>query len=609
MAWKTRRAFRTISLYLSLITAARSQSLPSSLQGTVPQCAQECLESDINQHYSSICPDLTDLSCLCSQVGTEGLSLGDLVYECTYSNGICPENQQPQGLTASTVCSQLPSLTIATTTTASWTATPTQSSGAGATTSASPEGKRLTTVQVVAVIVGCLATVMVAITGFLLLCCKGKRRIIEDEENVKTDKPRKRPVSDESFGNGLENTSSNGTYSNVRQRIRDLKNSIFASDKETVPEEQKAWPTEYKISPPTLRQSYLSIDEIGRAPSPLPLPTLPALMQPRRSTETDEISIGDMNDFTLTPGPRTAFPVIHDMPDSPTVGLFIPRLITSVYENDPTTQETRHRRNWSEQLPKTNIPVDSLRKSGSAPVLNLVIPGGVGLKRNSPLTQRNNASLENLPLSVGTNHLGLRRKSSAASSNYSGEFSGPLRIVMNAPFDQTTTPPQKPLPAVPSEEEGSDIDTGSEDEGILTGLGPNHLARSQPIDSEATDWQTRSTMPLQYIRPPSSRYSHSPTSPHYVTAGRISPFRALTPTPTNPHRFITPNQTPPQPYGRQYVEMSIGGKGMSAPGQMPITPPESSVSGHNSRRATGENWSVKVDGRPIEGGHYEYEFF
>ena len=58
---------------------SRLASLPSEVQRSVPQCAQQCLAFYVGQQYN--CPD-HEFNCLCDRYSSEGFALGELAYAC-----------------------------------------------------------------------------------------------------------------------------------------------------------------------------------------------------------------------------------------------------------------------------------------------------------------------------------------------------------------------------------------------------------------------------------------------------------------------------------------------------------------------------------------------
>ena len=60
-----------------------SQLLPSTVQDVIPTCAQPCLTAFVSNGYSSsVCPDLSDIFCLCSHYDNGGFTLGEGALSC-----------------------------------------------------------------------------------------------------------------------------------------------------------------------------------------------------------------------------------------------------------------------------------------------------------------------------------------------------------------------------------------------------------------------------------------------------------------------------------------------------------------------------------------------
>jgi hypothetical protein len=79
-------------------------ALPSPLQSLLPACAQSCLEDYLQQDLgTSICPDSTDLNCLCSHYGTDGYTLGERAYACLYTSS-CTQTSRSNGTEIFSVC-------------------------------------------------------------------------------------------------------------------------------------------------------------------------------------------------------------------------------------------------------------------------------------------------------------------------------------------------------------------------------------------------------------------------------------------------------------------------------------------------------------------------
>jgi len=89
---------------------AAGSILPQQIQQTVPSCAQSCLESFIGAEYASCSED--DLSCLCSQYSSQGFTLGELAYGCSYL--YCPDAPRQQYTELYNICSARPNAVQAT---------------------------------------------------------------------------------------------------------------------------------------------------------------------------------------------------------------------------------------------------------------------------------------------------------------------------------------------------------------------------------------------------------------------------------------------------------------------------------------------------------------
>ncbi|KAL9095567.1 MAG: hypothetical protein Q9165_001999 [Trypethelium subeluteriae] len=72
-----------------------SQSLPSAVQNILPSCAQPCLASFISAGYSSsVCPNLSDIFCLCSHYDNGGFTLGEGALSCIKSACSTPTSSE-----------------------------------------------------------------------------------------------------------------------------------------------------------------------------------------------------------------------------------------------------------------------------------------------------------------------------------------------------------------------------------------------------------------------------------------------------------------------------------------------------------------------------------
>lgn len=79
-------------------------ALPPSLQNLLPACASTCLQSYLQHDFvTSICPDSTDLDCLCSHYGSDGYTLGERAYACLYSDSCTPVSRS-NGTSVFSIC-------------------------------------------------------------------------------------------------------------------------------------------------------------------------------------------------------------------------------------------------------------------------------------------------------------------------------------------------------------------------------------------------------------------------------------------------------------------------------------------------------------------------
>ncbi|KAF2774107.1 hypothetical protein EJ03DRAFT_120 [Teratosphaeria nubilosa] len=108
----------------------QQRDLPDQLQHAVPTCAQQCLQTYLDQEYSSSCSG-NGFDCMCSHYSSEGYTLGELAYICYESNCTSKTTAQEQALygicssQANAVSATHRTLTVpATTATASATSSP-----------------------------------------------------------------------------------------------------------------------------------------------------------------------------------------------------------------------------------------------------------------------------------------------------------------------------------------------------------------------------------------------------------------------------------------------------------------------------------------------------
>ncbi|KAH9842107.1 hypothetical protein Tdes44962_MAKER07712 [Teratosphaeria destructans] len=80
----------------------RQRDLPDQLQDAVPSCAQQCLQTYIDQEYSSRCSD-NRFDCMCSHYSSQGYTLGELAYICYESS--CATKTTPQEEAVYGICS------------------------------------------------------------------------------------------------------------------------------------------------------------------------------------------------------------------------------------------------------------------------------------------------------------------------------------------------------------------------------------------------------------------------------------------------------------------------------------------------------------------------
>jgi hypothetical protein len=198
----------------SLVLAA----LPSPLQSLLPACAQPCLEGYLQQDFAtSICPDLTDLNCLCSHYGSDGYTLGEKAFACLYStscsqssrsnatsiysvcgsrsNAVTPTHKTviitatPSTIASSTIISL--KTTAVTTSTAKSISSATSTTMSGASTSTSPAGMK--TSKNISLTMAQIAGITIAAAALLILtvgiaCClifvrkRNKRLEMEDQK-------------------------------------------------------------------------------------------------------------------------------------------------------------------------------------------------------------------------------------------------------------------------------------------------------------------------------------------------------------------------------------------------------------------------------------------
>src|SRR5215469_2546167 len=101
-----RLCFFTLLLACNLFQITSSQTLPSTLQITIPICAQPCVEKAIEQDFvPSICPNSTDFDCLCSHYGSDGYTLGERAFGCLYSDN-CTSPSKANATSVYTICAE-----------------------------------------------------------------------------------------------------------------------------------------------------------------------------------------------------------------------------------------------------------------------------------------------------------------------------------------------------------------------------------------------------------------------------------------------------------------------------------------------------------------------
>ncbi|KAI9693612.1 MAG: hypothetical protein M1822_002883 [Bathelium mastoideum] len=77
------RAFAMLAIASNYFRRTVSQTLPSTIENVIPSCAQSCLATFISDGYpSSVCPDLSDVYCLCSHYDNGGFTLGEGALSC-----------------------------------------------------------------------------------------------------------------------------------------------------------------------------------------------------------------------------------------------------------------------------------------------------------------------------------------------------------------------------------------------------------------------------------------------------------------------------------------------------------------------------------------------
>ena len=148
--WTTTRAnhdnLQTNSNAAGLPLLQPRGSLPSSIQSSVPPCAQPCLQDYISQQYSG-CQNNVNLSCLCPKFSSEGYTLGELAFICLQES--CSATSETEQQQAYGICVAQTNAMSATHSTLTLPATATSTSSSGVTT---------TTVEVFATTSGILST-------------------------------------------------------------------------------------------------------------------------------------------------------------------------------------------------------------------------------------------------------------------------------------------------------------------------------------------------------------------------------------------------------------------------------------------------------------------
>ncbi|KJX96609.1 hypothetical protein TI39_contig612g00008 [Zymoseptoria brevis] len=218
MPSRPRRQTSESSADLRKRTTTDPSNFPRVLSNYVPTCAQKCLSTYINQQY-----DCTngDVSCLCSQYGNSGFTLGELALVCVSIS--CPSaNQQdpePAKAKAYDICaaqndaaaatqqtlippatsstsvssSSIQTTTTATTSTSSEPTSTTRSTDtpSATTTSASsestPERTAITSGQAIGISVAAVGFVLIAVGIFYALGCIRRRKRKAAERATKHD--------------------------------------------------------------------------------------------------------------------------------------------------------------------------------------------------------------------------------------------------------------------------------------------------------------------------------------------------------------------------------------------------------------------------------------
>lgn len=80
---------------------SRSPSLPSSLQQSVPSCAQTCVQTSLVEKFPVACSGRENIQCLCSFYSNSGESLGEVALGCVYTG--CSRDD-PGAASAYNVC-------------------------------------------------------------------------------------------------------------------------------------------------------------------------------------------------------------------------------------------------------------------------------------------------------------------------------------------------------------------------------------------------------------------------------------------------------------------------------------------------------------------------
>lgn len=222
-----------LRLFLLLFLASaltNSTNLPWTVLSNLPPCSIECVEYFVTQYYpESICPDTTDLACLCTHNTSSGFTLGEAALRCLVAScsnsaafqpgayGLCdgiygavPETHSTLTATLMAATTVVPSYsTTATTSIASTNSIPTSILTAPATTfpsvatsnptasqstplttadpqttqPASPRASTvLTTPQIVGISIGGAAGATLAFSLLCVACCIRRRRRRKEEE-------------------------------------------------------------------------------------------------------------------------------------------------------------------------------------------------------------------------------------------------------------------------------------------------------------------------------------------------------------------------------------------------------------------------------------------